>query len=43
MAKKTDFSRFCQRKDPLLGLDFLRELHLHIEVTEGGAVIAEPL
>jgi len=29
--------------DPLLGIELLRGSHLHIEVTEGGEVLAEPL
>lgn len=29
--------------EPLIGVAFLREYHLHIEVTEGGQVFAEPL
>ena len=29
--------------EPLIGIGLLREHHLHIEVTEGGEVVAEPL
>jgi clan AA aspartic protease len=29
--------------EPLIGIGLLREHHLHVEVTEGGEVLAEPL
>jgi clan AA aspartic protease len=29
--------------EPLIGIGLLREHHLHIEVTDGGEVVAEPL
>jgi clan AA aspartic protease len=29
--------------EPLIGIGLLREHHLHVEVTEGGNVLAEPL
>jgi len=29
--------------EPLLGISLLREHHLHIEITDGGEVVAEPL
>lgn len=29
--------------EPLIGIGLLREHHLHVEVTEGGEVVVEPL
>lgn len=29
--------------EPLIGVGLLREHHLHVEVTDGGEVSAEPL
>ncbi len=29
--------------EPLIGIGLLREHHLHVEVTDGGEVVAEPL
>ena len=41
--EERDFIVLAKEGRPLVGIDFFREQHLHMEVTEGGAVLAEAI
>ncbi len=41
--EERDFIVLAKDGNPLVGIDFFRDLHLHIEVIEGGAVVAEAI